>query len=495
MKRLFNITVFLCLLLVSQTQAQQTYTLEDCRKMAIEKNKDLLISKEKVKAAKNMEKAARTQYLPNFSAKGAYMYNSRNLSLLSEDQFLPIGTKMSDGSFGFRQDQVNNSWTMINGQPTPLDASGNPFNPKTNPEKIEWKDYTYIPKSEFEINIENVFVGTIMATQPIYLGGKIRELNKIANASKKISESQEDNELSETLIKIDEDYWRVVSLSSKKELADSYVKLLEKLDTDLQNSISIGVATKAEGLTVKVKLNEAQMTLSQVEDGLSLSRMSLAQVCGLDYSTPFSLADEKTVLIVDVTLSNPDVNANEAISNRSEVKSLEQLVNIAQSKEKIEFSRFLPSIVATGGYMISNPNMFNGIDNSFAGMWNVGVVVDIPLFHWGEKINTLNAAKSEKLIAQYKLDDAKEKIELQIKQSTYKIVEANKKLIVVESNMKRAEENLRYANIGFEAGTIPSTNVIEAQTAWLKANSEKIDAQIDVKLCDVYLKKATGQLK
>ena len=492
MKRILNITV-LFILFGFGIQAQTVYTIEDCRNMAIQNNKDLLISKEKVNAAKNIEKAAKTQYLPNISAKGAYLYNSRNISLLDENKLLPVGTKMSDGSFGFTPEQINNSWTLINGQATPLDADGNPFNPQTNPEKIQWKNYAYIPKEEFEFDIEHIFIGSIMVTQPIYLGGKIRELNKIASASRKIAEVQENGELSEVMVQTDEAYWRVVSLSAKKELAESYVSLLKKLDEDLEKSIAIGVATKAEGLTVKVKLNEAEMTLLQVDNGLSLSRMSLSQLCGLGYDATYSLADEKTNLSSEIN-PKPEINMEEAISSRKEVQSLEQLLNIAEANERIKISNFLPSIVATGGYTFSNPNMFNGVGYNFAGMWNVGVVVNVPIFHWGEKINTLNAANSEKIIDQYKLSETIEKIELQITQATFKIEEANKKLSLTERNMEKAQENLHCATIGFEAGVIPSSTVLEAQTAWLKANSEKIDAQIEAKLCELYLKKVTGKL-
>ena len=82
----------------------------------------------------------------------------------------------------------------------------------------------------------------------------------------------------------------------------------------------------------------------------------------------------------------------------------------------------------------------------------------------------------------------------------------NKNVLVMESlqklkkesfmiNLEKAEENLRYATLGFKEGVIATSNVLEAQTAWLSAQSEKIDAQIDVKLTEIYLKKSLGTLK
>ena len=63
--------------------------------------------------------------------------------------------------------------------------------------------------------------------------------------------------------------------------------------------VAEGVATKADGLSVKVKVNEAEMTLTQVENGLSLSKMVLCQLCGIPLNTPIKLADE------DMRESNP----------------------------------------------------------------------------------------------------------------------------------------------------------------------------------------------
>lgn len=68
--------------------------------------------------------------------------------------------------------------------------------------------------------------------------------------------------------------------------------------------INEGVATKADGLSVRVKVNEAEMTLTKVEDGLSLARMLLCQLCGIDLSSPITLADEN---MEDIPLLTTDL--------------------------------------------------------------------------------------------------------------------------------------------------------------------------------------------
>ena len=206
------------------------------------------------------------------------------------------------------------------------------------------------------------------------------------------------------------------------------------------------------------------------------------------------VGDEKEDDLSPTPADNSSININNVYAMRPEVRSLELATQIYKQKVNVTRSEYLPSVALIGNYMATNPSVFNSFENKFKGMWNVGVMVSMPIWHWGEGIYKVKAAKAEARITQYQLDDAKEKIELQVSQSVFKVNEAAKKLIMAEKNLEKADENLRYATLGFEEGVIPASNVLEAHTAWLSAQSEKIDAQIDVKLTEIYLKKATGSL-
>ena len=317
---------------------------------------------------------------------------------------------------------------------------------------------------------------------------------KITKYAEELAQEQHHGGMQEVIMSTDQAYWQVISLVNKKKLAEGYLKLLQQLDGDVEKMINEGVATKADGLSVRVKVNEAEMTLTKVEDGLSLARMLLCQLCGIDLSSPITLADENMEDIPLLT-TDPHFDLSTAYENRPEIRSLELATQIYKQKVNVTRAEHLPSIALMGNYMVTNPSVFNSFENKFKGMWNVGVMVQIPIWHWGEGIYKTRAAKAEARIAQYQLQDAREKIELQVNQAAFKVKEAGKKLVMSSKNMEKAEENLRYATLGFKEGVIATSNVLEAQTAWLSAHSEKIDAQIDVKLTEIYLKKSLGTLK
>lgn len=445
MKRAFVLS--LALLASAFVYGQRTLTLDECRSLAIQNNKELQIAGEKVRVAGYDKQAALTKYFPQVSAMGTYMRNQKDINLLDDKTVAGLGKLL------------------------PIDVGA----------------FTHL-------DIQDVWLGNVSLVQPVFMGGKIIAYNQITKYAKELAQSMNDLKLQDVIYKTDEAYWQVVSLVNKKKLADSYVSLLRKMDTDVQALIEEGIATQVDGMSVRVKLNQAEMAQTKVDNGLALSRMALAQLCGLPLEESLALADENIESLPESTSSSGSFSVEEAFINRQELKSLDYAVRIYKKKEKIALAEHLPSVALTANYLVTNPNSFNGFKNDFGGMFNVGVAVQVPISGWWEGTYKRNAARAETHIKQLELDDAKEKIELQVNQSVYKVNEAGKKLTASSRNKEKAEENLRHATIGFEEGVIPALNLMEAQTAWVEAQSDLIDAQIEVKLTDVYLSKALGRL-
>ena len=447
----------LLLLFGKMVSAQQTLSLQECRDLAVKNNKELRIAEEKIRMADYEKKAALTKYFPQISANGAYMWNQKDLNLLDMGQ---LSSSLASSLGGLAQlPVIQQTVGAIN-------------------------DLQHL-------DIQNVWVGNVALVQPVFMGGKIVTYNQITAYAKELAMSMNDQKLQDLLYKTDETYWQVVSLVNKKKLADAYVELLRKTDEDMAALIAEGVATQADGLSVKVKLNEAEMAQTKVNNGLALSRMLLAQLCGLPLTDTLTLADEQLDNF-PVEERTTSVDMNQAFMNRNELKSLDLASKIYKKKERIVLADLLPTVAFSANYFVTNPNLFNGYKNDFAGMFNLGVIVRVPITAWWEGSYKRNAARAETRIRQLEWEDAREKIELQVNQSVYKVNEASKKLAASNRNMENAEENLRSANLGFEEGVIPALNLMAAQTAWFSARSTLIDAQIDMKLTQVYLNKALG---
>ena len=67
---------------------------------------------------------------------------------------------------------------------------------------------------------------------------------------------------------------------------------MKQLNEDVDKMIAEGVSTRADGLNMNVRVNDAEMSKMKVDDGLTLARMLLCQLCGMKMDTPITLADE-----------------------------------------------------------------------------------------------------------------------------------------------------------------------------------------------------------
>ena len=458
------------------------------------------MSRVKQEVAANLRKSARTKYLPHVSALGGYEWTSREISLLNDEQketLSNLGTSLStgiQGKIGQAMQQIPASVQQLLGaMGIDLQAIGGNLGAALGGLGTSINGVGQGIVDAFHTDTRNMFAGAVMVTQPVFMGGAIIAMNKMADIGEQLAANASEQQRQVTLYNIDKAYWQVVSLRHKQKLAQGYLDLVKKLDGDVQKMIHEGVATRSEGLSVSVKVNEAEMMLTKVDDGLVLSKMLLCQLCGLPISEQIVLTDEEREDLSAPELA-PQMELEQALANRPELKQLHNMVDMSKQLTNILKAGNLPQVALMGGYMVTNPNLFNGFQRKFGGMWNVGVLVRIPVWNWGDVAYKVRASKGATTIARLQMDEAREKITLQVNQSNFQVREANRTLEMSKANIRKAEENLRTANLGFSEGVISSTTVMEAQTAWLQAQSQKIDAEIEVKLSQVNLQKALGVL-
>ena len=480
----------------TEAKGQDTvWTLEGCRAHALEANKGLKVADEKRTEADALEKVALWQMLPKVSANGAYLWMEKSVDLLSSEE----------------QERIE----------------GVPLVGNLIAERLA---------SVLATDTRNVTAGALTVTQPVFMGGKLWALHKSASLMKELSGLEYDKKKEEILTGVDEAYWQVVSVKHKKEMAEQYAALLDTLTHDVEELVAAEVATKGDLTKVRVKRNEAQMNLTKARNGLVLAKMLLAQRCGMPLESEYDVSDRVTESLsgrVTESLSDrvpeslsgrvatqPNDSATQSLSHsvtqplsnsatqslshsatlpmdsvwarRRELRMLGIADSVAMQGVTIARSTLLPNIAVTGGYLMSNPHVTDGFQNEFKGMFFAGVVVNVPILHPGG-FYSLKAAKAKRRETQWQMEEAKEMIELQVKKVSYELELAEKKLAEAQSNLENAEENLRLADESFHAGVVSSSDLMAAQTAWMQAKSEVVDAEIEIEMSKVYLRQALGE--
>ena len=484
-------------------QAQEVYSLQKCRELALQNNRQLKISNMTVDVAENTRKAAKTKYLPRVDALAGYQHFSREISLLSDDQKNTL-SNLGTNTFGQLGGQIGQNLSslaqqgvlspqvaqqlgqLLSNVSTPLTQAGNNIGQSIN--------------DAFRSNTKNVYAGGIVVNQPIYMGGAIKAANDMAAIGEQVAQNNISLKRQLVLYGVDNAYWLAISLKKKEALAIRYRNLAQKLNEDVKKMIREGVATRADGLKVEVAVNTADMQIARIQSGVSLAKMALCELCGLDLNGDIQLSDEREADLPPTPSTQfdnyiiPASDSTRLNETRPELRLLQNAVDMSKQNTKLLRSLYLPHVLLTAGYSVSNPNLFNGFQKRFTDLWNIGVTVQVPVWTWGENKYKIRASRTATSIAQLEMDDVRKKIDLEIEQNRLRLKDANKQLATSHKNMAAAEENLRCANVGFKEGVMTVTEVMAAQTAWQTSRMAIIDAEISVKLAQAGLQKALGGL-
>ena len=462
----------------------QTFTLNSLRQMALRQSKTMAISQAEETKSLHQQKAARTAYLPKVALEATYMRTGDEISLLNDTQKATLP-------------QMGTSLLQSLGPDAAVIASQYPELAALFPKIGEGLNNAGANLVDaLKTDTRNLSLASLMLTQPLYMGGKIRAMNQITDEARLIARQKGRQAEQELLLAVEQAYWQVVSLSAKRRIATQYVDMTRRLDDDMKQMIKEGVATKASGLSVSVKAGEAEMTLTKVDNALTLSRMALCRLCGMPLDTPITLEDEKLEELppLQTAATDAQTDTTTAFAHRPELQMLESALTISRRQVDVARSDFMPQLALTGGLLTTYPGLTNGFEKKFKGTWAVGVALKVPVWNWGEGRHKVQAARADATIAALQLDEAKEQITLSLKQAAQRVEEADKQYALSMRNLSRADENLYTARQGFAEGVVVTSDLLSAQTAWVGAQSDKIDAQIDQRISRSALRKAQGIL-
>ncbi len=464
-------------------------SVSDCYYYANRNNFKMQISQEQFFLSERTQRLARTQHLGNISITGRYQYTNNPFQLFDESLFMPvvpfwaIDREEMDLSDAVMENPLYHGIVTnpATGEPF-TDSDGNPI----------FFLYSYLPEDHLEFGHTHNFLFGPGIIQPVYLGGRIRSINKIADAGLEIARSRRNIETSDAYYEIQKTYWTIVDLQEKEKLAEKYLNFLENLITDLENIHEEGIITYHDVLAAKIKHNEVKLNQIKIRNGLELSKSFLRHLTGIDSGTPLFLTDKAD----NIPLLPDTFHAKEsAINNREEINILDQGREIALANYNMARARFFPNISFSANYLFINPNPYAGFRKEFGHDYTLGVNVHIPVYSWGERVHALKSAEHLIRISEIKKQEAASLIELEVQQMWFEYKEALEVYALKKSALKLADKNKNLYIDKFDQGMITSSDLLEAATLRHQAYSDLIEAKTKLKIIETDYKRKTGILK
>lgn len=332
---------------------------------------------------------------------------------------------------------------------------------------------------------------SVTASQPVYVGGKIRLGKQAATKAIELYRDQKTLTETEVLLNVEKAYWQVVQVSEKIILSEKYIAMLQRLQTDLKNSYDAGLIYKNDLLKVDVSVNEARLNLQKANDGRRISMLYLAQLIGKGDSTNFAVKDSVSGAFNPIT-TNPGFS----IGQRPELKVLESVIEIEQLQTQILKADRKPAVAIGAGALTNAGRQINFKDGSNSFVSYFGMLnISIPILDWGKTAKKVKEQELKILAKKEELSEAKELINLEVLQAGITVNQAVTRIELSKLSLVQAEENVKLANDRYEAGTIVGKDVLEAQALWQLAYSNLIDAKIEYKVAVAAYKKAISENK
>lgn len=335
---------------------------------------------------------------------------------------------------------------------------------------------TMPPENDISMMKKGVMANAV-ALQPLFSGGQIVNGNRLAALQKEIRRLQTAMSEKDIMQNVADYYWQIVALRSNILTLDAVDEQLAGIHTLTENYINAGIITRNDLLTVELKQQEIASSRLQLNNGLELLRLVLAQLCGADYDN-FSVASPASF---DAP-NTPDtyfVPPTEAVYNREELELAGKNVEAKALQVRMERGKNLPTVA------IGAAGLYQGIDmgemsvKNGGSMYNMNIgnlvglaTVSIPISDWWSGKHAIRKARLEQAKAENDRQDALEKLQIDIISSWNNLTEAYGQIEIARKSVIASTENLRLNREQYAAGTLPMNDLLDAVTLFTRANSD-----------------------
>lgn len=444
MKKIFSFIVGLAC--CGSAIAQQTYTLDQLKQLAVENNYTLRSARNAIQQSKELKSEAFTKYFPVLSATGAGL--SFDKYLVDIDLGLPA--------------QLNS--LLPAGYELPTNIS----------------------------MMKHGVYGSVTAIQPVFMGGQIINGNKLAKVGVEAGEIKLEASEDQIEMLTEQYYWQIVSFKEKLLTLNSIHQMLEELENDVSNRVRVGIVNRNDLLQVQLRKGEMESMQVETENMLATISQLLAQHVGkadepIDVSVPAEL-DNMATANVPVLPASLRQDHQSALNATPQYRLLEKNVESHRLQHKMRVGQNMPKVGVGASYSWNN---FVNDDGSGSGM--VFAFVHVPISDWWGGSHAIKRQKLALNDAREQQTDNGQKLIIHMNSAWAAVETSYKKLLIARDAIAQAEENLRLNKDYYRVGTTKMSDLLLAQEQYQQTRDRYTDAYADLQTKILEYRQATGQ--
>lgn len=412
--------------------SSQTLTLDSCKQMALSNNKRIKEARYELDIAKQQKKEAFTHYFPSVSATALAM---RSADYLVKGTTPEMNLPVYDGN-------------MAN-----LESAA---------------QFAYVPSLSIEA-LDYMNMVSVMALQPLYAGGQIANANKMASVGTEIRKKQVAMTEKDVMVRTEELYWNTVSLYEKQKTVQAYQTMLDSLEKDVKAAAGAGLVHRSDLLKVQMEQTNLRHSQLKLSNGIYLSKLALMQHIGIGLSNADGLHLDTTLL--QTAPMAPVMLVPGEVKKRFEYQMLDDALTISKLEKRNALGEQMPQL-ALGAVAFTNDLMDNTSHNGL-----VFATLSVPISGWWGGSHKIKQTQLKYLVAQEKLDETAELLQLQMQQARQQAEESYWEIGLAHKGVEQATEHLKVVADHQRAGVTATSDLLEAQALYQQALDKLTDAR------------------
>lgn len=441
------IYILILLLLPFAASAQVvTLTLENCKDMALQNDPSVRNAHLDVLAARAQKQEAFSEYFPKVSLNA--------FGFWSLSPLLEVGIKDIIGE---------NELSEVLG--ALIESASQQY------------DFSPIYKA-----LKTGYVASLSAVQPLYAGGRVATGNRLASLGVEAAKLQQEIALRDNEASVEADYWQVVSLEEKLNTVSILSQLLDTLHKDLSSAVQAGLAVQTDLMQLELKQSELKSGIVQLKGGIRLAKMNLLNSIGQDYCFLPANADSLKPFIDDIVFADrledllpPQeyyIPEEQLAASLNENQLLDLSVEAKKMEKRMALGEALPTVGVGASYNYSRTINERANGTVFA-------IVQIPISDWGKVSRKVQRMDYQMQKASNDRDYLSSQLLLQVRQLWLGLTVAWDKMMVAQETMDLAQKTVDQLTGRYEAGLVPMSELLQAQTILRQSTEAYIDSQIE----------------
>ncbi|HSN96831.1 MAG TPA: TolC family protein [Candidatus Nanopelagicales bacterium] len=341
-------------------------------------------------------------------------------------------------------------------------------------------------------NIPNAWRAHAGLTLPLWTSGRIE--SGITAAERQLQAAGFDLTTSESELELEtrDAWWSLVTARESARVLAEAVESYEAHLEDAQNRLDLGVAARNEVLAVQVERDRAELARLSAGNAAEVANANLVRLTGLPPGTTIEPAEP--LVAPEGPQEETEALVAAALDSRPELKAFEQRIEAARAAVGIQRSASRPQAGFSFGYDYARPNQrILPLRDDFEGTWSAGFTVSLNAFDGGRTAAAVAQAEGRADALEKQLEEIRQGLRLEVTSRLLDLRNARALLVVTERSLESARENLRVARDRYREGVIPSSELLDAETALLRAGLDQTEATTRIQVALARLERAVGR--